>query len=122
MDTDRARAMARQIQDELSGLSIGNALRVLSEVVLNLSQIVTEGTKEEYIASLTASRLRTPRKRKKPDPYAPVWEYLSTVEEYTSLYQLRIDLVSRFGERGTPSRSTLYRHIPGERSLQKRRE
>lgn len=52
-----------------------------------------------------------PVKKRKNDPYQPVWDYLATVREYETLKGLWAHLVERFGKDATPSISLLSLHL-----------
>jgi len=64
---------------------------------------------------MTPIGYKVPRKTTSKNKYKAVWEYLATVEEYENLGSLRTDLVNRFGEDATPSKSSLHRHLQANR-------
>lgn len=64
---------------------------------------------------MTTSGYKVPLRTGRKNKYTAVWEYLETVEEYETLETLRIELVQRFGENATPSKSEIHRHLQANR-------
>ncbi len=58
-----------------------------------------------------AASYTVPVKKRKNDPYQPVWDYLATVREYETLKGLWEHLIERFGKESTPSISLLSLHL-----------
>lgn len=100
--------MTTAILKQLEGMEKLQAVKVLVAAL----QEVTDGMKPDDLPGivLLVQKLVPVRKRKR-DPFAPVWEHLETVTEYESLSTLRAELVARFGKSGTPSKSHLHRHL-----------
>ncbi len=107
------RQLTPAIIDLLSGLPRAEAVKALSAA---LAHVVADLKPDELPGDIARIRMPVPAKRIIIDRYQPVWDYLKTVEEYTSLKVLREHLVSRFGERGTPSKSHLHRYIKANSS------
>lgn len=117
----------KSIMEALKGLSYHQSLELLCETI---SAFVTAHNKltadtdahmptvsDEPITDV-ASAFRylreirkVPKKVLTPDPYASVWTYLETIDTYTSITELRKQLVEQFGESATPSAEELYWHI-----------
>jgi len=105
--------MTSTILQHLKGMEKLQAVKVLVDALHE----ITEGMKSEDLPGIVPLVQKlVPVKKKKRDPFAPVWSYLESVTEYESLAALRTLLVARFGEEGTPSKSHLHRHLQRNRS------
>jgi hypothetical protein len=89
-------------------MSLLDAVKVVIAVLQTLSE---DAAADDLVGDVPCERRRVPARTAKDDPFAAAWAYLETLETYTSLATLRVDLLTRFGKSGTPSKSTLHRHL-----------
>jgi len=101
-----ANEMIPAIVETLAGLPRGEAIKAL---IGALAHVAADLKRDDLDGEV--SRIKSILKKKCQPAYQPVLDYLETVEEYSSLDQLRGDLVKRFGEASIPSRSQLHRYI-----------
>lgn len=100
--------MVDSILQRLEGMTRLEAVKALISALHTL----TEGMRGEDLPGIVPIIQRlVPVKKKRNDPYAPVWAYLETIQEYTTGKELRAQLVQRFGEAGTPCLSHLYNYL-----------
>lgn len=107
---------ATAIVKQLAGLPRLEAVRVIVAVLHE----VTAGMSAEDLPGIVPIIKRVvPLRTRKPACFAPVWEYLETVKEYSTQKELRESLIKRFGKAGTPSKSSLNRYLLSNRGVEK---
>lgn len=102
-----ANEMVPTIIETLAGLPRSEAVKALTGA---LAYVAADLKRDDLEGEVSRTK-SAPKKKRPADPYQPAWDYLETVEEYSTLDQLRGDIVRRFGEAGTPSKSSLHRHL-----------
>lgn len=90
------------ILQAVAGIPKTEAIKLLSDTI---GFIASETDQSELAGIVTTTAI--PIKKRKNDPYQPVWEYLATVKQYETLKKLWEHLVDRFGKDATPSISLL---------------
>lgn len=100
--------MTHAIVQQLEGMEKLAAVKVLIAAL----HIVTKGMKAADLPGIVPIVQRLVLvKRLKLNQFTPAWEYLETVPTYDTVLELRKELVARFGEAGTPSKSHLHRYL-----------
>ncbi len=96
------------ILQAVSGVPRPEAIRLLAAAI---GCIAAEPGQTNLAGAVHGIAGAIPVKKRKNDPFQPVWEYLATVREYETLKGLWQHLVDRFGKDSTPSISLLSLHL-----------
>lgn len=100
--------MTTAILQAVSGMSRQEAIKVLAAAIAAIAADIIPGDLPGHVRD--ATRI-VPMKKRKNDPYAPIWEYLRTVTEYATGKALHAELIAIFGKEKTPALSNLYKHL-----------
>jgi len=103
---------AANLVEQLEGMPRLEAVRV---IIAALHEVTAGMTAEDLPGIIPIIQRLVPIRKYKTGRFAPVWEYLETIPEYTTQRALRIALVKRFGEQGTPGTAYLSRYLKENR-------
>ena len=95
------------ILQAISGMPRVEAIKLLADTIGIIS---SEATASD-IGGTVSTPHGVPVKKRKDDPYQPVWEYLKTITEYSTGKALHAEIIEKFGRDKAPSLSNLYNHL-----------